>query len=30
VDKQGMMRVFLEADATPAEIASDVKAHIAE
>ncbi len=30
VDKQGMMRVSLEADATPADIASDVKALIAE
>ncbi len=30
VDKEGMMRVDLEADATPADIASDVKALIAE
>ena len=30
VDKHGMMRVNLDADATPAEIASDVKALIAE
>jgi cytochrome oxidase Cu insertion factor (SCO1/SenC/PrrC family) len=30
VDKQGMMRVSLEADANPADIASDVKALIAE
>jgi len=30
MDKKGMMRVSLEADATPAEIASDVKALLSE
>jgi len=30
VDKKGMMRVSLEADATPADIASDVKALLSE